>query len=186
MRTDDDLDPRVRRTQRDVVQAASELLLEEGWFALTHAAVASRAGYSKATLYNHWPDPADLGRAAFLHACATPHHEPTGDLRTDLIGELTAFSDALVNHHLARVIAALVEMSASDPASAEVLATFQAEGSAPMRQILVDNGYTGETGDVMLEILSGAVLYRSMLLQQAPTADHIELLVDTALANSER
>jgi hypothetical protein len=25
-----------------------------------------------------------------------------------------------------------------------------------------------------------------MLLQQAPTADHIELLVDTALANSER
>ena len=89
MRTDDDLDPRVRRTQRDVVQAASELLLEEGWFALTHAAVASRAGYSKATLYNHWPDPADLGRAAFLHACATPHHEPTGDPRTDLIGERT-------------------------------------------------------------------------------------------------
>ena len=52
---DTPLDPRVARTRRDVVAAASALLVEVGWDAVTHAEVARRAGFSKATIYAHWP-----------------------------------------------------------------------------------------------------------------------------------
>ena len=53
--TDEAIDPRVARTRRDVVDATAALLLEVGWDGVTHARVAQRSGYSKATVYAHWP-----------------------------------------------------------------------------------------------------------------------------------
>lgn len=178
-----ELDPRVRRTHRDVVRAAAELLLERGWSAVTHAAVAERAGYSKATLYNHWPEPADLGRAAFLEACPPPHYEPVGDLRTDLIGDLSAFADALTHGHVGRILAALAERATTDPTIAELLESFVTEGSVRLRRILDDHGYADDT-ETMLELLSGAVVYRVVFRQLHPDPEFLERVVDRALASN--
>ena len=48
-------DARIVRTRADVDRTALAILVEEGLEALTHARVAERAGYSKTTLYRHWP-----------------------------------------------------------------------------------------------------------------------------------
>jgi len=53
--TDLDMDPRVVRTRRDVLAAAREVLLEEGWEGVTVSRVADRSGYARTTLYRHWP-----------------------------------------------------------------------------------------------------------------------------------
>jgi AcrR family transcriptional regulator len=72
------LDPRVVRTRRDVLDATITELVEGGWDAVTHARVAARAGYAKATLYAHWPDRLALVSDAFAAFGGMPHHEPTG------------------------------------------------------------------------------------------------------------
>ncbi len=180
--TDDDLDPRVRRTKRDVVRAAAEILVESGWAAVTHAAVADRAGYSKATLYNHWPDSTDLGRAAFLEACPAQAYTPTGDLRTDLIGDLHAFGTVLADDHLGRVLAALAERAPQDPVIAELLHGFVTDGSSQLVRILTDHGHDAADAETVRDLLAGAVVFRVVLRRLPPSPDFVESVVDHALA----
>ncbi len=89
-------DPRVTRTRNDVLGAAVRILVEHGWDEVTHARVAKEAGYSRATVYAHWPDRIDLLRDAFGRYGQMPHHEPTGDAVTDLRGEVESFCRAMV------------------------------------------------------------------------------------------
>ena len=104
------VDPRVLRTRRDVVDAATALFLAEGWSAVTHAEVARRAGYSKATVYTHWPTRLDLVRASVGQICgAAEHPPPTGDLRADLVRDLVDFADDLSRGHLGRVIGGVLD-----------------------------------------------------------------------------
>ena len=79
-------DARVSRTRADVARAALEVLTTDGSDAVTHARVAEIAGYSKTTLYTHWPARIDLIAMAIESLGDMPHHERTGVLRDDLIG----------------------------------------------------------------------------------------------------
>lgn len=74
-------DARVARTRADVAKAALEVLSNEGSEAVTHARVAELAGYSKTTLYSHWPARIDLIAMAIESLGEMPHHQRTGDLR---------------------------------------------------------------------------------------------------------
>ncbi|HYN56665.1 MAG TPA: helix-turn-helix domain-containing protein [Motilibacterales bacterium] len=88
------VDPRVVRTRNDVLPVAVRVLVDEGWEAVTPSRVAKEAGYSRATVYAHWPERMDLLRDAFAHYGEMPHYEPTtGDPRADLRGELRSFSE---------------------------------------------------------------------------------------------
>ena len=59
-------DPRVTRTPNEVLAEAINILVNDGWDAVTHAHVAAQSGYSRATIYAHWPRRIDLMRDA-LH-----------------------------------------------------------------------------------------------------------------------
>jgi AcrR family transcriptional regulator len=179
---DGKVDPRVLRTQRDVLGAARDLFAEGGWTAVTHAAVAERAGYTRATIYAHWPQPIDLVTAAFSDFCDVAHHTPTGDLHTDLVGELLSFADALTNHHLDRVIATLAERAPNNPALAQLLTTQTEQGSSALRQILLDHDDTAAHADILVPALAGAVLYRILLERRQVDSDFIERTVELALA----
>jgi len=54
------LDPRVDRTRRAVMEAVAMLIVDEGAASITHQRVAEVSGVGRATLYRHWPTPADL------------------------------------------------------------------------------------------------------------------------------
>lgn len=54
------LDPRVDRTRRSVMEAVAMLVVDEGAGSVTHQRVAEVSGVGRATLYRHWPTPADL------------------------------------------------------------------------------------------------------------------------------
>ena len=70
-------DARVARTRADVARAALEVLTQEDWDAVTHARVAEKAGYSKTTLYAHWPLKVDLVAMALDAIGELPHHDRT-------------------------------------------------------------------------------------------------------------
>jgi AcrR family transcriptional regulator len=73
-----------------VLDAAWDVLVEQGYHAFTYEAVASRAATSRPVLYRRWPRREDLLLATLRRGWwSTPVVVPdTGDLREDAIGYL--------------------------------------------------------------------------------------------------
>jgi AcrR family transcriptional regulator len=182
----DSIDPRVVRTRRDVVGVTTALFLAEGWTAVTHAEVARRAGYSKATVYSHWPTRLDLVRASVGQICASAEHPlPTGDLRADLVRELVTFADALSHGHLDRVLGGILERAGSDPRVDELRKQLYEEGTRSLEAILQAHLPSTAVGPSLV-LLAGAVLVKVAFEGSQATNGFIEDLVDRVLASSDQ
>lgn len=174
------VDPRVVRTRNDVLRAAIGVLFDEGWEAVTHAHVAAVAGYSKATVYTHWPSRGALIRDAFTMFGDMPHYPPSGDLRGDLVKELLSFKRGMVEYRLDRALAILSDLTHSVPELVEVRDKLVADGEQTFREVLapVLQGAELEAATLML---CGAVLQAGLLHGQPPSDDVIEFTVDLLL-----
>ncbi|GAA1540444.1 TetR-like C-terminal domain-containing protein [Nocardioides humi] len=87
--------PRDPRIERAALEAVRSLLTEGGYAAVTVAAVAARAGTTKAALYRRWPAlPHLVHEAAFPGELALDLHLGA-DLVTDLAGVVRGTRDAL-------------------------------------------------------------------------------------------
>src|SRR5262245_19919967 len=60
-----DVDPRVERSRRVILEAVLEELGEVGYGPMTIERVAARAGVGKSTVYRHWPGKLELVEDAF-------------------------------------------------------------------------------------------------------------------------
>lgn len=179
----DSLDPRVRRTQRDVTDAAAQLLAEQGWSAVTHAEVAKRAGYSKATIYGHWPTRLDLIRAGFGQLCVPQDHAPpTGDLRADLVRDLSDFAGDLTDGPLTRLVGGVLERAGTDPAVDELRQQLIDEGASGVAAVL-HHHLDRSDAEAALSLLIGGVLYRVALEGKRLTKPAVSDLVDRVLAS---
>jgi AcrR family transcriptional regulator len=58
--------PRNPRTQQRILKAAAELVLEQGFKALSIDAIAERAGVGRMTIYRRWPNKAAIVMDTFL------------------------------------------------------------------------------------------------------------------------
>lgn len=79
-----------------LLEAAWNELVESGYARMTMASVAARAGTSEPVLYRRWKNKDELTIAAFAHRRETHPVQPAivGNLRDDLIAELTAVGEA--------------------------------------------------------------------------------------------
>jgi AcrR family transcriptional regulator len=185
------VDPRVVRTRDDVLAATVALLIEEGWDAVTQASVAKRSGYSRATVYAHWPDRVDLLGDALARYSEMPHHVMTGDLRADLMGELICFRAAYIDHRLDRAMSVLVERASVSEQFVTIRNTFVADGERPLRELLVRVLGKPKTSkqiakhEAALITLSGAVTHTVLLQGRAPTDDTISAVVDLVIRGLE-
>jgi len=182
----DDVDPRIARTRRDVVEATTELFRTRGWEAVTHAEVARLAGYSKVTLYAHWPTRLDLVRAAVLHICdAAQHPLPTGDLRADLVHGLLDFAADLAGGHLDRVLGGLIERAGSDPVVDDLRRRLYEAGTRALEDVLRAH-LPAEDVAPTLSLLVGGVLVRVSFEARPAGEEFVGDLVDRALAATGR
>jgi len=180
MATTDNRDPRVIRTHNDVPAVALRLLLDEGWEAVTPARVATEAGYSRATVYTHWPERVDLLRDAFAQFGEMPHHEANGDAETDLRGELASFCRAMVEHRLDRALATLAERAQTNPEIAPIRDAFVADGERPMRQILPALA-EGPAAEAALQMLCGMVTHSVLMHGNPPSDEVLDAAVDIVM-----
>jgi AcrR family transcriptional regulator len=173
-------DPRVVRTRNDILRATLQVLINEGWDAVTHQHLAQVAGYSKATIYNHWPSRADLIRDAFMRLGDMPHHTPTGDLRIDLIREVTTFRTAMEEQRLDRALVVLVELTDSSPELVEVRDRLVTDGERVVRELLSPILHGTEL-DAATLMLCGAVLHGAIMHGEPPGDEVIASAVDLTL-----
>jgi AcrR family transcriptional regulator len=178
------LDPRIARTRRDVVDASVALLSEGGWDAVTHAEVARQSGYSKATVYAHWPTKLDLITASIDQICdEADHPAPTGDLRADLRAALLDFADDLADGHLDRVLAGVVERAGQDPQVGALRQKLYQTGTRALRGILAAHLAPADV-DPLLAILTGAVLVRVSYEGAQATPGFVDDLIERAVGSA--
>lgn len=185
-----ELDPRVARTRRDVLAAAREVLLEDGWERVTLARVAERSGYARTTLYRHWPQRFDLLRDLIREEVRLLHTTPMGDLRTDLIAELEAFQVAITTSGLGRVMIAIGQQARGDAELSDLTSSIREDGARVLNDILAGESARralppGLDGDVAVAQLVGPVLFR-YLFQNETGLDvaFVESVVDWFLAGA--
>ena len=169
------------RTRADVARAALKVLTVEGSDAVTHARVAELAGYSKTTLYTHWPSRVELIVLALDALGELPHHERTGDLRTDLIGELQAFRGGITEMRLDRILTGMAQWASVDEMR-EIRDAINSSGQGPMRAMLavVD----GAELEAALSMLTGVVACPSIMFGSLPEDDVIAAAVDIVLRSA--
>lgn len=172
-------DARVSRTRADVARAALEVLTKEGSDAVTHARVAEIAGYSKTTLYTHWPARIDLIAMAIESLGDMPHHERTGDLRDDLIGELKVFRAGVLEIRLDRVLSGMAEW-ASVEQMARIRDKVNTDGQHQMYEMLAEL-FSGSALDAAVSMLTGVVACPALMFGTVPDDEVIEAAVDVVL-----
>jgi len=172
-------DARVSRTRADVARAALEVLTTDGSDAVTHARVAEIAGYSKTTLYTHWPARIDLIAMAIESLGDMPHHERTGVLRDDLICELKVFRAGILEMRLDRVLSGMAEW-ASVEQMARIRNKVNTDGQHQMYEMLGEL-FSGAALDAAVSMLTGVVACPAIMFGTVPDDAVIEAAVDVVL-----
>ncbi|MEW5813118.1 MAG: TetR/AcrR family transcriptional regulator [Actinomycetota bacterium] len=172
-------DARVARTRADVARAALTVLRSDGFDDLTHARVAHRAGYSKTTLYAHWPSRLDLLRLALDALGRLPHPRPSGDLRADVVAELSAFRGAMADLRLDRVLCGLADGAGGDQAG-QLRHRITTEAQRGLRALLAQQ-FTGTQLEVALSMLTGVVACPSLMVGALPDDATVAAAVEMVL-----
>lgn len=139
--------PRSAEADRAILQAAVDLLADEGYGGVTMEGVAARAGVGKATVYRRWPCKSALVVDA-VTACRESGVQPpdTGSARQDLLVFVYGFLNHLRTSDAGRVMPALVaELSRS----AELAQAFREGFVQPRRAKVLEAVRRGvERGEV--------------------------------------
>jgi AcrR family transcriptional regulator len=178
------LRPRVEGDrEREILDAALEVLSEVGYDRLTMDAVAQRAKASKATLYRRWNSKATLVVDALATQKSIPPVPDSGDLRTDL---LTAFCGmgGLTDHDTTSTFGAVITALSTDPEFAKEFRTRVLVPKSQLSRTLFERA--AERGeiradldlDLMAPALAGIVLHRLFVMGEKPGPALIERVID--------
>jgi AcrR family transcriptional regulator len=155
-----------------ILDAAFRLLSDPG-ATVTIDAIAAEAGVGKQTIYRWWPSKgAVVADAMARYAVATVPDPDTGSLIGDLTAFLTDSFRGLADENYATRLRQIVAAAQTDPAVAEVLASFTAIRRAALRAILERASEHGELApdadlDMLVDMAYGVLYYR-LLVRHAP------------------
>jgi AcrR family transcriptional regulator len=172
----------------DVLGVVGDILLREGIAELTFERVARLSGVSKTTIYKWWPTPGVLALDGYAHAVEVTLNFPdTGDVRSDLFTQMSAFAHVMTETPGGRILTQLVGQAQTD---AELSTAYRALYSAERRRLAVERMQLAQQAgqireDVDLETvvdqLWGAVYHRLLIPDQPVTGSFIEALLDNIL-----
>jgi len=171
----------------DILDAALDVLAEEGFDGMTIDMVAARAKAGKATLYRRWPSKTELvidAVACMKNSDINLDELPdTGTLRGDLIAMMKPAPIRDATHKM-RVMAGLVSLIARNPELAEaaraaVIAP-RAEINRRFLQRAIDRGEIRADIDIpfLATISPAMVSYRTMMLGKPVDRDFLIGILD--------
>lgn len=179
--------PRSEAAHRAILEAANDLLNEDGFAALTVEAIAAKAGVSKATIYRWWSSKAAVVMDGFLAATAPNIPFPdTGSVKEDFRTQMHTVV-SLFASQTGRTIAALIAQGQVDE---ELAVAFRERYLAARRteakQILERGIARGELQpdidlDVVLDALYGPLYYRLLVGHASLDIDFVNKLVNLVM-----
>ncbi|AZQ47139.1 TetR/AcrR family transcriptional regulator [Bacillus albus] len=177
--------PRNIETQKAILSASYELLLESGFKAVTVDKIADRAKVSKATIYKWWPNKAAVVMDGFLSAAARLPVPDTGSALNDILTHATSLASFLISRE-GTIINELVGEGQFDSKLAE---EYRARYFQPRRQQAkqllekgMKRGELKENLDVELSIdlIYGPIFYRLLVTGEKLDDSYVHDLVINA------
>ena len=161
--------PRSDRVHRAILDAARELLIEDGFAHLKLEHVAARAGVGKATIYRRWDSKEALAQA-LLADLAAPHIaiRRSHDTRAELLAAVVNPMRAVTETSFGPVLRALLSQIATNPRLGDPFrATVVRARRDEIAQVIARGIARGDLRpdadpDVATELLVGPVYFRLM------------------------
>lgn len=173
-------DARITKTRQKVLDAGAVVLFTDGWSEVTHLRLAKETGVARGTIYRHWPTIDDLIVEIFESCDPAPYAaKRTGDLRADLIAELTLFSENLASSKLGDVILNAARLVDKNAMMARVHSAMQDIIRQPLLAILSDHGLKADRDAVGLTLVA-PILYHHLFLADQKQIN-VEQIVDRFL-----
>ena len=163
--------PRDERADRAIVTAALEMLVDEGYHALSVEAVAARAGVGKTTVYRRWPGKRELVIDALAELNANmPDLPPPGPTRDRVRQLMEHVCSKDLGSTSSRILPRMIAYRTSHP---ELYADYVARVIRPRRermQTVLRDGI--DCGDIRadLDVEMAALSLTSPLIMLAMTA----------------
>lgn len=179
--------PRSDRAHRAILDAARQLLIEDGFAGLRLEHVAARAGVGKATIYRRWRSKEELAQA-LLADLAAPHIAvaDADDTREELLAAVLNPMRAVTESDFGPVIRALLSQIAMNPRLGDPFRATVVQARRDEIARLIGRGI--ERGDlrpdadveVATELLVGPVYFRLMFGGEL-TREFAESVVDAVV-----
>jgi AcrR family transcriptional regulator len=180
--------PRDARRDEAILRATLEILLADGYQALTIESVAGRAGVGRPTIYRRWPSKPALVVAALVESSrlAVPEVD-TGSLRDDLLAVQRHQIELMNAPMTRRVTAGLIADLATDPELAE---RYISQYLLPRRDAVwkvlqrgIDRGELDRDVDLafVYDLLIGPLFMRAVVWGQHLARDAAEQTTDVVL-----
>lgn len=176
--------PRSEGLRREILRAAADLLADRGVEGTTVEAIADRAKVGKQTIYRRWPTRAAVLVDAFLNQQDRSTGLPdSGSTRRDLLQLLSATSEASNAPEFRRSVVGLAAAGHSDEEVGVLFRErFVAASRVPIRTLLERATARGELDpemdlELLLDVLHGAIWYRSLLCASRVDRAYVEALV---------
>lgn len=172
--------PRDPETDKRIVMAAADLMLNRGFDRMTVDDVAARAGVGKATVYRRWPSKQDLAVEAMTELFASEFPEPdTGSIQGDVtesIRNIIAFVNTGQGEAFLRTT---IAESIRDPRIAALYRESTERSEEGGRRILQRGIDRGEVRpdinvDLALQWLSGLLASRVISGRPLPGVDEVD------------
>ena len=171
--------------RKEILEAAAELLFDDGMAGFTIEKVANVSGASKMTIYKWWPSKGALALDGYFHRVDPELVFPdTGDIEADLRTQLHSFLQVICHSPAGRVIGELIGQAQSDP---DLKAAYLARYSGPRRAKAVAAIETAKARgqlranldpETVVDQLWGACYHRLLLPDQPLTDEFVDALVD--------
>jgi len=178
--------PRSEKTKDAILTAAYDLLLENGFGAITIEKIAEKAGVSKATIYKWWPNKAAVVMDGFLNATNVKLPIPnTGSTIDDMFIQVNNFAKFL-NSREGNIITEIIGEGQFDPKLAD---TYRAIYFKPRRSIskqILERGISrGELRkdlniELSIDLIWGPVFYRLLITGEVVDDTFVKNLINYA------
>ena len=139
-------DPRQIATRHVALEAALDILREQGVLGVTHASISAQTGISRSTLYRHWPEIDQLRNDAFKRAATPPSISPrtNGPLRADLTWMLGILMAALNETPWGKIAPQVIAAATIDEEARSVLDDFMKDRMASVEAVFAAAEARGE------------------------------------------
>jgi AcrR family transcriptional regulator len=169
--------------EREILEAALEVLADVGYDRLTMDAVAARARASKATLYRRWNTKVGLVIDALLVEKAAPPAPDTGSFRGDLIETFCGVGGLVDAQQVGTFSSVLTALTRDEEFAAEFRSRVIGPKIETSRLVYERAKARGEVRpdlDVTLfaPALAGICLHRFYVLGEPPTPEVVTRVID--------
>lgn len=182
-----EVDPRIERTRRVVLDAAAELVAETGFDKITIEGVSERCGVARSTIYRHWSGKSELLFEAVKQRVTGQDEIDTGSLRSDVLAFVLHLVAWFESRDGATMALHLLTVAHRDPSFGKM----HGEATRARRDHLarligrgVERGELSNNVDLQdaANDLVGVFFYKKMVVHEAVDAEYAVARVDRWLS----